>query len=423
MEGLIKEFEEYNKACDSANDLLARATLAGSNRSGSREFSVGSGHGSSEERSYMSGELSVHSHNSNESGQNLKTALALLGEKETIIYLIGLFEMKKRHGYQIGPLYEECRKIALNRLNNQIKFDENEQTISSIKELLKTRGFVYYCTNDRYNDPPDHDCTFYNAYLNMYFHPEKQINQYVDYVIEKENYSLNQFEIGNEITEHQGGYDTEDQHDIEHISEHGTQSVSEADFGIPQQMTEQPSSSHDSHYRDQQDSHHMQGWQGQDGMWSNQLNEPGNPSSSQGPWNEPFDSNEHYPSSHVHWPNPSGYDYYNQHNTSIQQNPSGQQIILDWMNNASSSTHNEPYGGPHNFHLVQSGQDQNTMLGYPLHHPWYPPFPHPLDLHQIQSNQSQNTMSGDHLNDPVNPPPSFQNPLDQQNPWDWNRFH
>ena len=65
----------------------------------------------------------------------------------------------------------------------------------------------------------------------MYFHPEKQINQYVDYVIEKENYSLNQFEIGNEITEHEAGYDTEDQHEIEHISEHGTQSVSEADFG------------------------------------------------------------------------------------------------------------------------------------------------------------------------------------------------
>jgi len=84
---------------------------------------------------------------------------------------------------------------------------------------------------------------------------------------------------------------------------------------------------------------------GQNTEWSNQLNQPGHPASSQGPWNQPFDSNEHYHPSHVHWPNPLGYDYYNQHNTSIQQNPSGQQIVWDWMNNASSSTYYGPYGG------------------------------------------------------------------------------
>jgi len=67
-------------------------------------------------------------------------------------------------------------------------------------------------------------------------------------------------------------------------------------------------------------------------------------------------------------------------------------------------------------------QDQNTALDYPLHHPWFPPFPHPHGLHQIQSDQSQNTMSGDNLNDPVNPP-SFQNPFNQHNPRDWNRFY
>ncbi|CAK5114042.1 unnamed protein product [Meloidogyne enterolobii] len=184
-------------------------------------------------------------------------------------------------------------------------------------------------------------------------------------------------------------------------------------------MTEQPSSSQYPHYRDQQDFHHMHGWQGQDTMWTNQMIHAWNPSSSQDPWNHPFDENEHYPSSHGRWPNPSGYDHSDQHNTPIQQNPSGTWDCI--YNPSSSTTHDEHFGGQHSFHQIQSGQSQSTTWGYPLHHPWDPPFPHPHDLHQIQSDQSQNTMSGDHLNDHADPP-SFQNPVYQQNPGDWNRF-
>ena len=84
-------------------------------------------------------------------------------------------------------------------------------------------------------------------------------------------------------------------------------------------------------------------YSGQNTEWSNQLNEPGHPSSSQGPWNQPFDSNEQYPSSHVHWPNYSSYDPYNQHNTSIQQDRT-----WNWINNPSSSTHGEHFGGNYN---------------------------------------------------------------------------
>uniref|UniRef100_A0A914KTX8 Uncharacterized protein n=1 Tax=Meloidogyne incognita TaxID=6306 RepID=A0A914KTX8_MELIC len=163
------------------------------------------------------------------------------------------------------------------------------------------------------------------------------------------------------------------------------------------------------------------------------MNQPGNPSSSIGPWNHPFDQNEQTPFNwdqwfqqnpyHGQWPNHLGYGYHNQQNTLVQQNPSGQQSILDWMNNPSSSTtHDEHYRGPQNLHLIQSGQGQDTTLGYPLHHPWYTPYRHPHYSHQVQSDQSQNTTSDDHFNDPVNPPPSFQDPFNQQNPWDWNRF-
>uniref|UniRef100_A0A915LXG8 Uncharacterized protein n=1 Tax=Meloidogyne javanica TaxID=6303 RepID=A0A915LXG8_MELJA len=194
----------------------------------------------------------------------------------------------------------------------------------------------------------------------MYYHPIKGINQEFDAVIEPENYHrmLERFEFGN--------------------AEHG-----DAEPSSPAQ---------DQHYEDPENYQQMHS--GHDTM---SLNQPGNPSSSQGPWNwnQPFDSNQYHPS-YGRWPNPLG-----------------QQIVWDWMNNASSSTHYGPYGGPHNPHLVQNVQGQNTALGY-----WYPPFPHPHGLHQIQSDQSQNTMSGDHLNDPVDPPPSFQNPVDQDNPRD-----
>nr|CAD2174539.1 unnamed protein product [Meloidogyne enterolobii] len=137
------------------------------------------------------------------------------------------------------------------------------------------------------------------------------------------------------------------------------------------QDAEPSSPAQDQHYEDPENYQQMHS--GHDTM---SLNQPGNPSSSQGPWNwnQPFDSNQYHPS-YGRWPNPLG-------NTSIQQNPSGQQIVWDWMNNASLSTHNENYSGPHNPHLVQSVQGQNTMSGYPLHHPWYPPFPHPHGLHQ-----------------------------------------
>uniref|UniRef100_A0A915LRN5 Uncharacterized protein n=1 Tax=Meloidogyne javanica TaxID=6303 RepID=A0A915LRN5_MELJA len=186
---------------------------------------------------------------------------------------------------------------------------------------------------------------------------------------------LEQFE--NENSEREGGQSIQNQHEIENHREHENKvdSHDDHDPNFPQQVVgsedehynEPSSSTNDEHFGDLQNYHQLQS--GQNTEWSSQLNEPGHPSSSQGPWNQPFDSNEHYPLSHGH-----------------------------------------------------CGQGQDATWGYPLHHRWYPLYRHPNDLHQIQSGQSQNTMSGDHLNDPVNPP-SFQNPLDQQNPWDWNRFH
>ncbi|CAK5110149.1 unnamed protein product [Meloidogyne enterolobii] len=65
---LNEEIEKYNKAYGCGFNLIKKKTLdspshKGSHRRGSREF------GSNEEiRSNMSGELSVYSHNSNESG-------------------------------------------------------------------------------------------------------------------------------------------------------------------------------------------------------------------------------------------------------------------------------------------------------------------------------------------------------------------
>uniref|UniRef100_A0A915NY74 Uncharacterized protein n=1 Tax=Meloidogyne floridensis TaxID=298350 RepID=A0A915NY74_9BILA len=261
----------------------------------------------------------------------------------------------------------------------------------------------------------------------MYYYPGKDIDQYVDNVIEQKNYHkiLEQFE--NENSEHKGGQSIQHQHEIENHREHENKvdSHDDHDPNFPQQVVgsedehynEPSSSTNDEHFGDLQN--YPQLHRGQNTEWSNQLNQPGHPSSSHGPWNQPFDSNEHYPLSHGHWSIPSGYDPYNQHDTSIQQNRT-----WDWIiNNPSSSTHNEHFVGPYSFHQIQSVQGQNTTWGYPLHHPGYPPFPHPHDFNQIQSDQSQNTMSDDHLNDPVNPPPSFQNPVDQQNPRGWNRFH
>uniref|UniRef100_A0A914KKQ0 Uncharacterized protein n=1 Tax=Meloidogyne incognita TaxID=6306 RepID=A0A914KKQ0_MELIC len=337
--------------------------------------------------------------------------------------------MKQTSNFFIGELYEKCRNSAINGLNKEGKFNENKQTVTTIIELLEKRGFVYHC-RDYSKEHDTKDCTFYNGDLDMFYYPGKDIDQFVDNVMEQENYQRMLEQFANENSEHEGGQSIQNQHEIENHGEHENEVELHADYdpNFPQQVVgsedehynEPSSSTRDEHFGDLQN--YPQLHSGQNTEWSNQLNQPGHPASSQGPWNQPFDSNEHYHPSHVHWPNPLGYDYYNQHNTSIQQNPSGQQIVWDWMNNASSSTYYGPYGGPHNPHLVQSVQDQNTALDYPLHHPWFPPFPHPHGLHQIQSDQSQNTMSGDNLNDPVNPP-SFQNPFNQHNPRDWNRFY
>uniref|UniRef100_A0A915LRH3 Uncharacterized protein n=1 Tax=Meloidogyne javanica TaxID=6303 RepID=A0A915LRH3_MELJA len=68
---LNEEFEKFKRAYENAYNLIETKTLAspshkGSRRRGSREFSIGS---NEEIRSTMSGEVSVYSHNSNESGR------------------------------------------------------------------------------------------------------------------------------------------------------------------------------------------------------------------------------------------------------------------------------------------------------------------------------------------------------------------
>uniref|UniRef100_A0A915LTV4 Uncharacterized protein n=1 Tax=Meloidogyne javanica TaxID=6303 RepID=A0A915LTV4_MELJA len=69
---LNEEFEKYQKAYEDAYNLIETKTLAspshkGSRRRGSREFSIGS---NEDLRSTRSGEVSVYSHNSNESGNS-----------------------------------------------------------------------------------------------------------------------------------------------------------------------------------------------------------------------------------------------------------------------------------------------------------------------------------------------------------------
>uniref|UniRef100_A0A915NTY0 Uncharacterized protein n=1 Tax=Meloidogyne floridensis TaxID=298350 RepID=A0A915NTY0_9BILA len=68
---LNEEFEKFKRAYEDAYNLIETKTLAspthkGSRRRGSREFSIGS---NEEIRSTRSGEVSVYSHNSNESGR------------------------------------------------------------------------------------------------------------------------------------------------------------------------------------------------------------------------------------------------------------------------------------------------------------------------------------------------------------------
>lgn len=236
IQRLNEEFGKYNKAYDCGLNLIKKKTgdspsHKGSHRRGSREFSIGS---NEEIRSNMSGELSVYSQNSNESGNSsdrstssasrllkgvastakkthlfakgipakqikrnlgfceemikplyekinleideikeffedirkalydfkiiykqdfskynqifstgeadnsgaLQSALALLREKETIIYLIDLFRMKQTSNFFIGELYKKCRNSAINSLDKEGKFNENKQTVTTIKELL-----------------------------------------------------------------------------------------------------------------------------------------------------------------------------------------------------------------------------------------------------------------------------------------------
>lgn len=70
IQRLNEEFGKYNKAYDCGLNLIKKKTVdspshKGSHRRGSGEFSIGS---NEEIRSNMSGELSVYSQNSNESG-------------------------------------------------------------------------------------------------------------------------------------------------------------------------------------------------------------------------------------------------------------------------------------------------------------------------------------------------------------------
>lgn len=72
IQRLNEEFGKYNKAYDCGLNLIKKKTgdspsHKGSHRRGSREFSIGS---NEEIRSNMSGELSVYSQNSNESGNS-----------------------------------------------------------------------------------------------------------------------------------------------------------------------------------------------------------------------------------------------------------------------------------------------------------------------------------------------------------------
>ncbi|CAK5110145.1 unnamed protein product [Meloidogyne enterolobii] len=145
--------------------------------------------------------------------------------------------MKESSRFFIDKLYEKCKWFAIESLNKEGKFNENEQTVTTIKELLEKRGFVYHC-RDYLIEHDTKDCTFYNSYLDMYYYPGKVIDQSVDRVIEKENYQrmLEQFEIEN--SEHKGGQSIQNQNEIEYNSEHGNEVELHTDYDVdfPRQM-------------------------------------------------------------------------------------------------------------------------------------------------------------------------------------------
>ena len=63
----------------------------------------------------------------------LQHAFTQLVDKETIIYLIGLYDMRRWNGYYIGDFYQEFKKTALASLQD---FNEENQTSESVQKLL-----------------------------------------------------------------------------------------------------------------------------------------------------------------------------------------------------------------------------------------------------------------------------------------------
>nr|CAD2174541.1 unnamed protein product [Meloidogyne enterolobii] len=104
---LNEEEEKYNKAYDDARNLIETKTLAGSShkrsrRRGSREVSIGS---SEDLRSTRSGEVSVYSHNSNESGSGkiLFFKLSVPVSKENLHSFPSKFCFRSSYGTGIVP--------------------------------------------------------------------------------------------------------------------------------------------------------------------------------------------------------------------------------------------------------------------------------------------------------------------------------
>uniref|UniRef100_A0A1I8AYU3 DUF3849 domain-containing protein n=1 Tax=Meloidogyne hapla TaxID=6305 RepID=A0A1I8AYU3_MELHA len=153
----------------------------------------------------------------------LKSALNDIKNKQTIIYLIGLYETKKRKfsrdNSNLKRLYNKCENEEIKTLKEQIKNDDDEGKASFAMDELKKRGFVYHCIEDRHRNLST-DCTFYNGYLGMYYYPGREIElgteQNVDEVIDPGN-------VPREITELIGEYkDSEDESEpeIQHYTVH-----------------------------------------------------------------------------------------------------------------------------------------------------------------------------------------------------------
>jgi len=65
----------------------------------------------------------------------------------------------------------------------------------------------------------------------MFYYPGKDIDQFVDNVMEQENYQRMLEQFANENSEHEGGQSIQNQHEIENHGEHENEVELHADYG------------------------------------------------------------------------------------------------------------------------------------------------------------------------------------------------